>query len=98
MVTISHEFIQEFCENFVDSVDFVKKSVDCGNDIGDKFLYGYPQIIITPITAAGGFCLSTVMFGGKSTADLFRKGNEILIQQNQVVSGRLTEPLDIPLN
>lgn len=87
-----------FCENFVDSVDFVKKSVDCGNDIGDKFLYGYPKIIITPITAAGGFCVSTVMFGGKSTADLFKKGNEILIQQNQVVSGRLTEPLDIPLN
>lgn len=86
------------CENFDDSVDFVKKSVDCGNNIGDKFLYGYPKLLITPITTAGGFFASTAMFGGKSISDLFRKGNEVLIQQNQVISGKLTEPIDIPLN
>lgn len=85
------------CDNFDDSVALVKKSVDCGNDIGDKFLYGYPKIIITPITATGGFCASTLMFSGKSVVDLFRKGNDVLIQQNQVISGKLTEPIDIPL-
>jgi hypothetical protein len=86
------------CDNFDDSAAFVKKSVDCGNDIGDKFLYGYPKLIITPITATGGFCASTLMFTGKSIADLFRKGNNALIQQNQVISGRLLDPIDIPLN
>ncbi len=86
------------CDNFDDSVDFVKKSVDCGNNIGDKFLYGYPKIIITPITATGGFCASTLMFGGQSIADLFRKGNNVLIQQNQIISGKLLDPIDIPLN
>ncbi len=85
-------------ENFNDSVDFIRKSVDCGNNIGDKFLYGYPKIIITPITATCGFCASTIMFGGKSVVDLFKKGNEVFIQQNQVISGKLIEPIDIPIN
>ena len=86
------------CDNFDDSVDLVRRSVNCGNDIGDKFLYGYPKLVLTPITATGGFCASTLMFGGKSIADLFRKGNGVLIQQNQVMSGKLLEPIDIPLN
>jgi hypothetical protein len=86
------------CDNFDDSAALVKKSVDCGNDIGDKFLYGYPKLIITPITATGGLCASTLMFTGQSIADLFRKGNDVLIQQNQVISGKLLDPIDIPLN
>lgn len=85
------------CENFGNSVDFVRSSVDWGNEIGDKVLNGYPKIIITPITATGGFVASTLLFTGKSFVDLFRKGNEVIINQNQVVKGRLTEPIDIPL-
>lgn len=86
------------CDNFDDSVNLVRKSVDCGNNIGDKFLYGYPKIVITPITATGGFCASTLMFSGQSIADMFRKGNDVLIQENQVISGKLLDPIDIPLN
>jgi len=86
------------CDNFDDSAALVKRSVDFGNDIGDKFLYGYPKIITTPLAATGGFCASTLMFSGKSIANLFIKGNDVLIRQNQVISGKLLEPIDIPLN
>jgi hypothetical protein len=87
-----------FCDNFDDSVSLVRGSVDWGNDIGDRFLFGYPKLIITPISATGGFCASTLMFTGKTFADLFRKGNEVLVQENQIIRGKLVEPIDLPLN
>lgn len=85
------------CDNFNDSVDFVRNSVDWGNEIGDKTLNGYPKIITTPIAATGGFVASTLLFTGKTFADLFRKGNEVVIPQNQILRGKLTEPIDLPL-
>lgn len=85
------------CDNFSDSVEFVKNSVDWGNAAGDKFFNGYPKIIITPVTATGGFIGSTLFFTGKSLADIFIRGNEVIVNQNQVIKGRLTEPIDIPL-
>lgn len=87
-----------FCDNFDDSVSLVRGSVDWGNDIGDRFLFGYPKLIITPISATGGFCASTLMFTGRTFADLFRKGNEVLVQENQIIRGKLVEPIDLPLN
>ncbi len=86
------------CDNFSNGVDFIRNSVDWGNGIGDKFFNGYPKIITTPIAATGGFVGSTLFFAGKSFADVFMKGNEVIISQNQVAKGRLTEPIDIPIN
>lgn len=86
------------CDNFTDGVDFVRSAVDWGNMAGDKFLNGYPKIVITPVAATGGFISSSLLFAGKSLVDIFMKGNEVIISQNQVAKGRLTEPIDIPLN
>lgn len=86
------------CDNFNNGIELVKNSVDWGNEIGDKFFNGYPKIIITPMTATGGFIGSTLFFTGKSLADLFIRGNEVIISQNQLAKGRLTEPIDIPIN
>ncbi len=86
------------CDNFLNSVEITKGAVDWGNDIGDKFLNGYPKIITTPISAVGGFVGSSVLFTGKSLVDIFMKGNEVIITQNQIAKGRLIEPLDIPMN
>jgi hypothetical protein len=86
------------CDNFDDSVDLVRNSVDWGNDVGDRFLFGYPKLILTPLSATGGFCASTLMFTGKSLCDVFRRGNEVIIQENQVIKGSLVEPIDLPSN
>lgn len=84
-------------ENFDDSVEFVRSSVNWGNEMGDRFLWGYPKLVITPVTATGGFFSSAFMFSGKSFVDLFKKGNDVILHQNQVVKGTLTEPIDLPL-
>lgn len=83
-------------EGFEDSVDMVKNAVDWGNEQGDKFLGGYPKLIITPVSAIGAGCVGTVGFMGKTVGYLFMKGNEVCIMPNQIISGCLTTPLDIP--
>lgn len=85
-------------DNFNNSAEFVRNSVDWGNEMGDRLLWGYPKLILTPVAATGGFCSSVFMFSGKSLVDLFKKGNDVIIHQNQVVRGMLTEPIDLPLN
>ena len=67
-------------DNFDDSVDLVKSSVDLGFDIGE-FWNGYPRIATVPITAVGGTCASVLMFVGKSAVDVFMKGNEVTLKK-----------------
>lgn len=84
--------------NFTDSIDFIKAAVDWGFDIGDSFLNGYPKFATVPVSTAGGVCASTMMFVGKSTADIFLKGNEVTIPRGKVLSVMLIDSLDVPLN
>jgi hypothetical protein len=39
-----------------------------------------------------------MMFVGKSTADIFLKGNEVTIPRGKVLSVMLIDSLDVPLN
>ena len=84
-------------DNFDDSVDLVKSSVDLGFDIGE-FWNGYPRIATVPITAVGGTCASVLMFVGKSAVDVFMKGNEVTLKKGDVFSVMLIDSLDVPLN
>ena len=84
-------------DNFDDSVDLVKSSVDLGFDIGE-FWNGYPRIATVPITAVGGTCASVLMFVGKSAVDVFMKGNEVTMKKGDVFSVMLIDSLDVPLN
>lgn len=84
-------------DNFGDSVDLVKSSVDLGYDLGE-FWNGYPRIATVPITAVGGTCASVLMFLGKSAVDVFMKGNEVTLSKGDVFSVLLIDSLDVPLN
>lgn len=79
-----------------DSIDFVQNAIDWGNEQGDKFLAGYPKIIITPITALGAGCVGAASIVGKSIGYMFIKGNEVYISPEQTITGYLATPIDIP--
>lgn len=84
-------------DNFDDSIDLVKSSVDLGFDLGE-FWNGYPRIATVPVTTVGGTCASLLMFLGKSAADVFMKGNEVTLCRGDVFSVLLIDSLDVPLN
>lgn len=80
-------------QNWDSTVEIVKKSTDWGLNSGDKLKY-----VLTPIGAVAG----TIGGGGylvvDSVADLFRKGDQVVINQGQVFGVMLLAPLDVPAN
>jgi len=78
------------------STDIVKDTTQWGLNAGSELFTG-GQYVLTPIAAVGG----TVAAGGylivDSIADLFRKGDEVIINYGQPFDILLLEPLDVPV-
>ena len=67
-------------KNLDKSVDMVKKSVAWGVKSGEELFTG-GRFLITPIAAIGGSIGGGAYFIGKDIIDLFRKGEEVVINQ-----------------
>ena len=96
-ITTGGNYGTALCQNWDNTVEIVKKSTDWGVTAGDKAFKG-GKYVLTPIAAVGG-----TLFGGgylvvDSVVDLFRRGDEVIINQGQVFGVMLLSPLDIPIN
>jgi hypothetical protein len=86
--------LQKTLEN---SVNIVKSATQWGLSSGEKLFTG-GQYILTPVSAAAG----TVAAGGyllvNPIVSLFRRGDEIIVNQGQTFDILLLEPLDVPVH
>ena len=82
-------------ENFDKGVDITKRSTNYGLSVGDD----HPglQYITTPFCAVGGFFGGVGYWFGQSVADMFRKGEDVYIQKNEVITVQLINPIDVPV-
>ncbi len=87
---------EAFLESADKSGEIIKKSVNWGVNSGEELFSG-GKYLVTPFAAIGG----TVAGGGylvfDSIADLFRKGQTVVITKGQRFSILLLEPLDVPV-
>jgi hypothetical protein len=83
-------------QNWHKSVDIVKNTTLWGVKSGEKLFQG-GEILVTPIAAAGGVIGGGFYFVGDSIIDLFRKGNEVVINQDKVFDILLLDNLDVPV-
>lgn len=64
---------------------------------GDKVLKGVPKYIMAPVTAVFSGIGAGVYFIGDTIADIFKKGKNITVNQNDIIEVQLLKPVDMPV-
>ena len=87
----------ELKRNTKKSGNIISKTTKWGIKSGDELFPG-GRFLVTPIAAVGGTIGGAVYLVGDSVFDLFRKGNDVVIDQGIVFDIILLEPLDVPIS
>ena len=82
-------------QNYEKGVDITKTATGYGLSVGDT----HPglQYLTTPFCAIGGFLGGVGYTIGDSVADMFRKGQEVVITKGETMTVQLINPIDIPV-
>ena len=84
-------------ENWSKSGAIIKKATKWGITSGEDLFKG-GRFLVTPFSATGGAIAGTGYFIGTSVADLFHKGNQVVIKKGEVFNILVLEPLDVPVS
>lgn len=82
-------------KNFDRAVEITKNATEYGLSVGDT--HNGLQYLTTPFCAVGGFIGGAGYLIGDSIADMFRKGQEVFINQGDVINVKLLNPIDVPV-
>lgn len=84
-------------KNWTNTVEITKNATQFGKDLGEDSFVGV-SYITTPICAVGGAFGGGAYFVGDSIVDLFRKGEDVILNQGTILDVILTNPIDVPVN
>ena len=81
--------------NLDKGIEITKNATNYGLSVKDD----HPglQYLTTPFCAVGGFFGGAGYLIGDSIADMFRKGQDVIINKGDVMTVRLINPIDIPV-
>lgn len=81
--------------NYDRGVDITKNATEYGYSVKDD----HPglQYLTTPFCAVGGFLGGVGYFVGDSVADMFRKGQDVIIKKGDILKVQLINPIDVPV-
>lgn len=85
-------------KNAQTTVNIVKVSTKWGWETGEDVLEGYPKYVLTPLAAMVSAPAAGIYFLGDAVIDLFKKGDDISLNQGDTIKVMLLKPLDIPIN
>lgn len=97
-ITSGMTYGTEFQKGFEKSKDITVVATKWGVDTGLKSLKGVPVVLTAPIGAIGGFLGGTGYFLGSTIYSVFKKGEDVFLAPGQLLTIKLAQPLDIPLN
>ena len=84
-------------QNLKNTGKIVKVSTKWGWDTGNQFLEGYPKYVLAPMSAIFSAPVAGMYFIGDSIVDLFKKGDDLQLNQGETMKLMLIKPLDMPL-
>lgn len=84
-------------KNWTQAVDITKNATQFGVDMGEDAFTG-AVYITAPICAVGGAFGGGAFLVGDSIIDLFRKGQDVILNQGTVLDVVLSYPIDVPVN
>lgn len=82
-------------QNWHKTVDIVKNTTLWGVKSGEELFNG-GRFLITPFSAVGGVIAGGAYYVYQDIADLFRKGDDVVINQGKIFSILLLDNLDVP--
>jgi len=83
-------------QNWAQTVEITKNATQAGIDSGDVFTGA--AFITVPVCALGGAFGGGAYFVGDSVIDLFRKGEDVILNQGTILDVMLAYPIDVPIN
>lgn len=84
-------------KNWAQTVDITKNSTQFGIDMGEDAFTG-AVFITAPVCAMGGAFGGGAFLVGDSIIDLFRKGEDVILNQGTILDVMLSYPIDVPVN
>lgn len=84
-------------KNWVKTVEITKNVTQFGVDLGEDSFTG-AVYITTPLCALGGAFGGGAYLVGDSIVDLFRKGDDVILNKGTILDVMLTNPIDVPVN
>lgn len=84
-------------KNWVKTVEITKNATQFGVDLGEDGFTG-AVYLTAPICAVGGAFGGGAYLVGDSVIDLFRKGDDVILNQGTVLDVMLSYPIDVPVN
>ncbi len=84
-------------KNWVKTVEITKTATQFGVDTGEDAFVG-ATFITTPICAIGGAFGGGAYLVGDSVIDLFRKGEDVILNKGTILDVILSYPIDVPVN
>lgn len=84
-------------QNWAKTVEITKNSTQFGVDLGQDAFTG-AVYLTAPVCAVGGAFGGGAYLVGDSIIDLFRKGEDVILNQGTVLDVMLMNPIDVPVN
>ncbi|MDD3237106.1 MAG: hypothetical protein PHV37_03310 [Candidatus Gastranaerophilales bacterium] len=84
-------------QNLDNTAKIVKVSTKWGWNTGSQVLEGYPKYVLAPISSIVSIPAAGLYFLGDSVVDVFKKGDNVLINQGEILKVMLLKPLDMPM-
>lgn len=84
-------------KNWTKTVEITKTTTQFGIDAGEDAFTG-AVFITTPICAIAGTFGGGAYLVGDSVIDLFRKGEDVILNQGTILDVMLSYPIDVPVN
>ena len=83
-------------KNWAKTVEITKNSTNYGVGLGEDAFTG-AVYITAPICAVGGAFGGGAYFVGDSIIDMFRKGDDVILNQGTILDVMLSSPVDVPI-
>ena len=84
-------------KNWAKTVEITQNSTQFGVDLGEDAFTG-AVYLTAPICAIGGAFGGGAYLVGDSIIDLFRKGQDVILNQGTILDVMLSYPIDVPVN
>lgn len=83
-------------QNVKNAGKIIKNMTKWGITTGEKAWNGWPKYVITPFSSILSIPTSGIYLIGDEVVDLFKKGNDITLNQGEVINLMFMEGVDVP--
>jgi hypothetical protein len=83
-------------QNVENSKKIIENMTEWGITTGEKAWNGWPKYVLTPVSAVLSVPTAGLYLAGDEVVDVFKKGNEMTLNQSEVINLMFLQGVDVP--